>query len=317
MTEGPGHRPPPAFSDEARAEFKKMTADFNGGDEWRAVVAAFGDYLHQGPGLDPWAGVAQLIEDCLDAERPGSFLRLGDGEGNLLSLELGEYPALAEECARSTSIRHLGAPELLPEAATELLPALEATLRNATLIGFPGPFGAQLMMRRWSNPRPAQGLISVHRYLTRFAADLELRSKTGAPSGFHRGLLPYYERLIRSRDVGIVTCHHQLADALREQMGATSVDLRPVPKQAKFSGDPDSDTGHWPRRYRELVEELREIEPGRLWFVAAGMVGKTYCEVIRAAGGVAVDIGHTADIWVGMRTRNYDQAEVLATWSIV
>ena len=100
-------------------------------------------------------------------------------------------------------------------------------------------------------------------------------------------------------------------------MGARSVDLRPVPRQAKYRGDPGSDTGHWPQRYHELLEELREIEPGRLWFVAAGMVGKPYCEAIREAGGIAVDIGHAADIWVGMRTRSYDQAEALATWSIV
>ena len=100
-------------------------------------------------------------------------------------------------------------------------------------------------------------------------------------------------------------------------MGARSVDLRPVPRQAKYRGDPGSDTGHWPQRYHELLEELREIEPGRLWFVAAGMVGKPYCEAIREAGGIAVDIGHAADIWVGMRTRSYDQSEVLATWSIV
>jgi hypothetical protein len=317
MTAARGRRRTPAFSDEARAEFAEMTADFDGGSEWRAVVAAFGDYLHQGIDLDPWAGVAQLIEDCLASGRPGSFIRLGDGEGNLLALALGEYPVLAEECARSTSVRHLGSPELLPDAAGELLPALETTLSNATLIGFPGPFGAQLMMRRWSNPRPAHGLVSVHRYLTRFAAELELGSKTGAPSGFHRGLLPHFEGLVRSRDAGIVTCHEQLGAALRERMGARSVDLRLVPRQAKFAGDPDTDTGHWPRRYRELVEELRDIEPGTLWFVAAGMVGKPYCEVIRAAGGVAVDIGHAADIWAGKPTRSYDQAEVLATWSIV
>ena len=81
---------------------------------------------------------------------------------------------LEEECARSTSHRHLGSAELFPGAAGELLPALEATLRNATLIGFPGPFGAQLMAKRWANPRPAAGIVAVHRYLGRFATELDL-----------------------------------------------------------------------------------------------------------------------------------------------
>jgi hypothetical protein len=317
VTDAPSSARPTEVTPEVRAEFEELTADFDGGAEWKAVVAACGEYFHQGPGLDPWAEVARVIELCLESGRPGSFIRLGDGEGNVLALALGECPALAEHCLRLTSIRHLGSPEVLSDAAGELLPAYEATLRNATVIGFPGPFGARLMMRRWRNPRPAQGLISVHHYLTRFAGELELGAKAGAPAGFHRGLLPHYGRLIKGRKVGIVTCHHELGDALRDRMGARAVDLRPVPRQAKFAGDPHSNTGHWPRRYRELRQELREIEPGNLWLVAAGMVGKPYCEVIREAGGVAVDIGHAADVWMGRGTRSYDQSEVLENWSIV
>jgi hypothetical protein len=318
MTQASSDQPATDLPLAVRTEFAELIADFDGAAEWQDAVAAFGDYLHQGIGLDPWAEVAGLIERCLESGRPGSFVRLGDGEGNVLALGLEEYPALTQHCLRMTSTRHLGSPEVLPDAADELLPALHTTLRNATVIGFPGPFGAQMMIRRWSktNPRPAQGLISVHRYLTRFASELELESKTGAPSGFHRGLLPHYERLIRGRNVGIVTCHEQLRPALRTRMGARHVDWRPVPRQAKFATDPHSDTRHWPHRYHELMEELRQIEPGTLWLVAAGQVGKPYCEVIRAAGGVGVDIGHAADIWVGMGTRNYDQGDVLAQWAI-
>jgi hypothetical protein len=330
VTEAPSRRREAESDPAVRAEFAELTADFDGPGEWETVVAAFGEYLRQGAGLDPWSArgnaenrriqgtaMARLIESCVESGRAGSFVRLGDGEGNVLALALGEYPALAEHCLRMTSTRHLGSPEVLSAAVDELLPAYEATLRSATVIGFPGPFGALLMMKRHRNPRPAQGLISVHRYLTRFAAELDLGAKTGALAGFHLGLLPHYGRLVSGRKVGIVTCHEQLGAALRERMGARDVDVRPVPRQAKFANDPHDDTGHWPKRYHELMQELREIEPGTLWFVAAGMVGKPYCEVIRQAGGIAVDIGHAADVWVGMGTRNYDQDEVLEAWSIV
>jgi hypothetical protein len=47
------------------------------------------------------------------------------------------------------------------------------------------------------------------------------------------------------------------------------------------------------------------------------MLGKPYCDVIKTAGGFAVDIGHTADSWAGVKTRAYDQTELLAAWSIV
>ena len=123
------------------------------------------------------------------------------------------------------------------------------------------------------------------RYLVRFARISSSVRQTGAPAGFHRGLLPYYERLISGRRVGIVTCHAELAAGLRERMGATSVDHRLVPPQAAIAEGPRADTGHWPGRYRELMRELQTIEPGNLWFVAAGMLGKVYCDVIRDAAG--------------------------------
>jgi hypothetical protein len=307
------------ITDSALAEFSELVAGFDGAAAWNAAVAAFGEYIPEGQDLDPWAQIAARIERCVKDGRPASFIRLGDGEGNLLSLGLGEQPALAEHCVRVVSLRHFGDPDLLVGAGPELLGAFHAALRNADLIGFPGPFGAQMMLKR-STPkayaRPIQGLVAVHRYLTRFADDLRLGPKTGAPARFHRGLLPHYQDLISGRRVGIVTCHDELAEGVRARMGAAGVDLRRVPRQA-IVAESGGDTGHWPGRFRELSAELRGIEPGTIWFVAAGPLGKIYCDVIRAAGGIAVDIGHAADIWAGVKSRVYDQTELLATWRIV
>jgi hypothetical protein len=99
-------------------------------------------------------------------------------------------------------------------------------------------------------------------------------------------------------------------------MGARDVDLRLVPAQAAIASDPGADTRHFPDRYRELTSELARIEPRGLWFVAAGILGKIYCELIRAAGGIAVDIGHTADIWAGVQSRLSITSKTLATWRI-
>jgi hypothetical protein len=218
------------------------------------------------------------------------------------------------------SVHHLGDPEALGRAIPEVLPAFERALRNADLLGFPGPFGANMMLRRAAREtylRPVHGLVSVHRYLTRFADELQLGSKTGGPAGFHLRLLPHYEALISGRRVGIITCHAVLESALQARLAAIDVDLRAVPGQSAFTPDPGVDTGHWPERFHELCRELEGIDPGTLWFVAAGILGKVYCEVIRSAGGIAVDIGHVADIWAGVKTRSYDQAELVAAWSIV
>jgi hypothetical protein len=309
-----------AFPSAVGTEFSEFARGFNGAGAWESAVDVFGEYLHEGFGQDPWSEVASRIEGCLAEGQPAAFIRIGDGEGNLLALGLDERPALAQHCARACSLLHLGASAALVDAAPEVLAAFHAALRNSDLIGFPGPFGTEMLLTR-SNAetyaRPIYGLACAHRYLTRFAADLELGRKTGAPAGFHRGLLPHYGALVSGRRIGIVTCHAGLAEGLRTRMGAEAVDLRLVPPQAAVAAGPRTDTGHWPDRYRELVRELKTIEPGNLWFVAAGMLGKVYCDVIRSAGGIAVDIGHTADVWAGVRSRASITPVSLATWRLV
>ena len=42
--------------------------------------------------------------------------------------------------------------------------------------------------------------------------------------------------------------------------------------------------------------------------VAAGVLGKVYCARIRAAGGIALDVGSAADHWCGHATRTIDEA---------
>jgi hypothetical protein len=316
-TIGDGKRATP---EPVRAEFAEFGANLDAAAIWRAAVDSFGGYLEEGPGLAPWEEIASRIGRCLAEGRAASFLRIGDAEGNLLALGLGEYPALTDHCARAVSRMYFGRADALLRGGPELLPLVHEALRNAELIGFPGPFGGPMLLQRPDAEtyiRPIHGLASVHRYLTRFAAELRLGSKTGAPAGFHRGLLPHYPALVSGRSVGMVTCHPQLAQGLRTRMGATEVDLREVPRQAILTSDPGADTGHWPGRFRELRAELRTVEPGTLWFVAAGTFGKVYCDVIRSAGAIAVDIGHTADVWAGVRTRVAIKPEALATWSIV
>ena len=64
------------------------------------------------------------------------------------------------------------------------------------------------------------------------------------------------------------------------------------------------------------MRELADDRAGRLWLVAAGMLGKVYCDVIRNAGGIAVDVGHTADMWAGVRSRASIKPASLDAWRI-
>jgi hypothetical protein len=61
---------------------------------------------------------------------------------------------------------------------------------------------------------------------------------------------------------------------------------------------------HFPLVYNDIVSNLRrESQQGRVWIVAAGILGKRYCAEVRAQGGVALDVGSIVDGWLGKATR--------------
>ena len=60
-----------------------------------------------------------------------------------------------------------------------------------------------------------------------------------------------------------------------------------------------------PYVYNEVNAELEAlVRPGTLVLIAAGSIGKIFCETSRVNGGVALDIGAMADYWVGVKTRS-------------
>ena len=56
MTDAPSRRRGGELDPEVRAEFTELTTEFDGAAEWKTVVAAFGEYLHQGPRARPVVG---------------------------------------------------------------------------------------------------------------------------------------------------------------------------------------------------------------------------------------------------------------------
>jgi hypothetical protein len=280
------------------------------------VLSAFRDYLPNGSCA---AEIARRVQKDVAQGRSASFIRLGDGEGNLIGLALGAYPALEAHCARKAARIHFGRSDVLLKAGSELQTSFRTAIRNAGLIGIPDWLAMQWAFanREFLGPRPIHGIGAVYMYLDRFADELEVGSKICCSNAFSRMLLPYYHALIEGNEIGLVSCHADLPEGLRRRMGARNVEFYPVPKQANTIPGPPVDTGHYPGRYRDVLEELRGARPGVAYFVAAGMLGKVYCETIRSAGGVAVDIGSIADIWAGVRSRRRIPEETVDTWRVV
>jgi GT-D fold-like domain len=302
----------PIFDEAAVAnDVDRLVAELSRGRPGDQIRARFAEWIPAGA---MGTAITARVRSCLTRPVPSSFIRLGDGEGNVLGFDDVDYPALGRFSASEISRLHFGASHVFaadPELRTSLIEAI----RNADLVGVPNPFRIRRLLggsRKTDRVRGLFGVYSVLKYLEAHTDDLRIGTKTGAFE-FHRALLPHLHALVREQEIGLVCSYPNLPDAFQRRLGTRSVAFHAVPRVGRGSHD----SGHYPLRYRELIDELSDAQPTRLYLVGAGMPGKVYCDVIRSAGGVALDIGSTMDVLAGVRSRSNITPEVLSEFQIV
>lgn len=292
----------------ARAEFRRLARYFS---EWLG-----------GPDASPAAEVAARVETCVRMGRPASIIRLGDGEGKVLAFGRGEYPLLTHLALERLSQRYFGIAAPLTIGGAELRFGLDRAIAGASILGVPTAARVQWnrrLVRDHARGAPELlGVWFVHRYLWEHRRALRVCTKAGTDANFHKAMLDHVPALVPGRRIGLVTCHESLRYAFRTRLDADVVAFHPVPPPAGNDGGRDRESNrHYPERYRELIDELSAVEPGVLYLVGAGMPGKVYCEVVRRAGGIALDIGHGMDILAGVRRRRDVTHEIVERYRIV
>lgn len=99
-------------------------------------------------------------------------------------------------------------------------------------------------------------------------------------------------------EVGLVTSRPELENLVTQRFGVrTSV----VTVPDKFV-DAQMSGAHVPRRYGTIRPEL-DFPKGTLVLVGAGIPGKVYCQWLKEAGCIAIDVGSVFDAWVGKASR--------------
>jgi O-methyltransferase len=281
----------------------------------------FGEWV---PGSDAETAelVATRVKEAVRRGEPSSFIRLGDGEGKVLAFGTGTYPNLTGTALERLSRMYFGTSNPLTPHCAELRQGLLEAIMGATLVGIPTRLRLKFNRRRvHQDVQTAEELLgvwTVTELIAKQGPQLCLKTKSGASSSFHKGLLEHVPSLVEESRIGLVTCHYSLPDAFRDSYDARVVDYYAVPPPAHMLGGLDrEDNGHFPGRYRELLDELRGVQPGVLYIVAAGMPGKVYCEAIRRRGGIALDIGHSIDVLAGVGGRKHVTKDVLDRYQIV
>lgn len=229
--------------------------------------------------------VVRAAQDALAQGRGFSLVRLGDGEGAMLSHDAAH---MAEEIAFCLNI-WFGDQTIGAQDRRAMANGLERAIREADVLGLPRRAQLQVSMRyhevfanlaRVLGPRrPIIGDMALHFYL-------QWSGALGALVRDARRLV-----LIGCRDVaGQFAAHFDVPVVQWLLRG-----------EARFPGSVAQP--HWPDGYARVMARIEGLGPGDLVLVGAGVLGKAYVAGAARRGAVALDMGSVFDGWAGVISR--------------
>ncbi|WP_421730842.1 glycosyltransferase [Brevundimonas sp.] len=257
---------------------------------------------------DALAVVGEIL-NAYDARRPFSLVRLGDGEGQLLTYP-SEIAVLQARDQASTLRTWWGWDEARPEQTAAISAEFRAAVAQADMLGVPS---LERVCRATSNGQRhllgggganVRGLIAVNDWIAAAPGDQALTSCHVHQAldfwGLWRLLLPQFENL------SAITCRQDLPFQMKRRFGVDVQRTWMIPAETKYASPTAraAQQAHYPDRFESLREDLATVQPGEVVLVAAGALGKIYCQWIRMSGGIAIDIGSAADFWCGLETRS-------------
>lgn len=260
---------------------------------------------------DRWLTTEQLmltLKAAIASNRPTSFVRVGDGEARFLAYcdpalrlrltaseaeTLGEVPFWNWFGKSVSNVAHSDVIRL----QADVLVAFE----DADILGIPSAARLEKDYMHFGYLGAIEALIESIRasgrnlHITNSMAHIEINRR----SAFYRDLLHGLDF------VGVVSPHPGLAERLARECGISSwteyiiAGEGRLPAHVLWRGP----VPHFPDRYRELQNELKVPQRGAVFLVAAGLLGKVYCDWLKKRGGIGIDVGSIVDAWMGYDTR--------------
>lgn len=252
--------------------------------------------------------VHDSIRAAIDGRTPFSVIRLGDGEARFLIgsetipdqiLTPAERFMISDEVWRNWFGFSIA--DVAQDQLAELRAALNRAIVNSDILGVP------TALRLAGDFYHFGYLACMIRSLEEGGTIAETNSLSDAflNLNLHRDDR-FFSRLLGGLDwIGAISPHPDFARLLAAHLE--------IPRWADFMipGDRQlprhildmTTQRHFPDRYHELMSSLQLPRQGAVVLVAAGLLGKIYCEKIKSLGGIAIDIGSVADGWMGYNTR--------------
>lgn len=266
----------------------------------------------------PIATVADAIElakEAVNTETPFSLIRLGDGEATILG-----YP---EHVSRENFMRvmrlffgeHAQAPEQFTEIKTHLLSAIAGADIVGTATGAHMPLEAarEIMLQPRAIYAQEKRTISLAQFglLSHVTADVISDAHMIVQKGIHTHLV--HSGFVRwlvtvSPAITLITCN-TVEELLKSVNPDIAIQHIHIPGEAGREGARLAEWATYDPHYPIVFERVRkQLQSGGFdgpVLIGAGPLGKIYCNDVKQAGGLALDLGSIFDGWAGRRTRGY------------
>ncbi len=243
----------------------------------------------------------ELLKNAITKKEPFSMVRLGDGEGrvlaypNLFNKDIFLNQVLTYQFGSSVveELKRVFGDDYLQPSMTRLQSLVLDAIKNADIVGAP----SWLHFRDSTNdtniiPQAAQSVC-----LTTIEASVE----KSVPIFDHFIFKPFHKeglfnRLLKDLDQLTVISHTDITDQIASHFNLPKCDHIRIPGHQSFM---QSGEFHYPTLYPEIESKINVKRRGDVFLVAAGYLGKHYCNIIKKKGGIGIDIGSIFDGWAG------------------
>jgi hypothetical protein len=286
--------------------------------------------------------LAESVADAIRTRTPFSFVRVGEGEGCFLSYakyrsDRSERNEVFGICAKD--IYRIWFDRSIHDASdaefARIRDVFWQAMSVADVIGVPTPhrvvheyahFIDEVAQHGYS--RGYVGVAEILSHLDGARSDGQLMGKRFTDCDIARPLYEWQDwstslactlpHILKGRHgVTLITCHPGLERGLARMLDLkSSRTLLIPPERGRVKGRGLLSGDHFNDHFDRISDALRN-DCGAIVVVAAGFLGKAYCGIAKAAGGVAIDIGSLADYWVGFSTRAKNSWSIPSPFSLI
>ena len=262
--------------------------------------------------------ITDLIANALETKTPFSVIRIGDGEGNLMTyLKYPDTPNIDITVAKE--IINAQADTFLASHCQLLLirELMNASAHKADIVGVRGLWHSRRPADKLTNKpfekcmtalkRDIRGVSGVHRS-THFMLDLCIKrklddSKIIASAHLYLSILKGIDKIVKSsQSVLLITNHPEAHQLFKERWDDREIKIILAgnnKQHSSISTEPDF--------LYQIHQQMPSKLNGTLCLIGAGPWSEIYCSFVKDRGGVAVDLGSGFDLIRGKRTRPIHQ----------